>query len=226
MSFKKTFWVSVAVVSVALSILFYNLYRGVWSQYSIEQASFVSQLYIGTITVIGIVFTLLWVTYQFGRAIARPQIKLYFDEKKRDSEKIRITGTSSQRLYLPVFVYNDGGAIAESYQIEFEAHEDFTQLYAPSFFDSLESQRIPFWWTPYRKDEGQTATFYSHKRDEYTCFVNRFVSIGMLVLEPQQQKLNELPDGFEKSCKIKYRVFGDWGGEPLAKSLTIELRKP
>ena len=142
MSFWKIFWIIVVAVSCVLGRLFYNLYLGIWAQYSIAQASLVAQLYIGTATIIGIVVTLLYATYQFARAVARPEIGLYLDESKARKKSIRVTETP--RIELPLFVHNEGNAVAELYQIELSAPISLQDLYELCIVPKVEVEKLYF----------------------------------------------------------------------------------
>ena len=139
MSFWKLFGIATLVIIAIEGVLVYLYFWGAWSTLINAERSGIAQIYIGTVSVVAIVFTLLYATFQFRKALAKPQLKIVVDQDRRTKTSISTTKSTSGALAdeasLNLYVYNDGNLVAELYSIEFRI---------PSIFQTipLKEQRV------------------------------------------------------------------------------------
>lgn len=203
MRFREIYWKAtiVAILVIGL-IVWYCLYSPFASQdEAIKYAQ--AQLYFSVVVIIGIIFSLLYATAQFRKSLARPNLKLTFDEE--DVTKIFLN-VEQKEFVIPIYAYNKGDKVASTYQI---------QLEIPSIFEKYliresEGDRLPGkpsgGATTFGSADTFVVTFYSYNKPEYTCYIDKYIPIGKIRLRARE--------GFyikSKTLELDYKIFGDWG---------------
>jgi len=172
-----------------------------------------AQLAFSAVTIMGIVFTLLYATHQFRRSLAKPDIKLTFDETGATKKFMDLEEQQNKDLLIPIYAYNGGNKVASIYQIELKVPNVFeSYLIRAQEDDRLDGKSIgdPNTFTVYFNSENKLA---------YTSFVDKYVAIGKLRLRKGSgAKLKSA------NRKITYTIFGDWP-ESQEGSLLFELRE-
>ncbi len=218
MSFWKLFGIATLVIIAIEGVLVYLYFWGAWSTLINAERSGIAQIYIGTVSVVAIVFTLLYATFQFRKALAKPQLKIVVDQDRRTKTSISTTKSTSGALAdeasLNLYVYNDGNLVAELYSIEFRIPSVFEPVLTTAITDhyGVETVRgIP---------EGQLSTiiFYSRRADEYVSYVHKPINIGEITIFVTPDNKDKVP----KKFKISYQIFGSWADKQEG-SLDISL---
>jgi len=209
------FWqVYMGAIIVILLVIGATIYWNFFSPFRPQEASLQyasAQLVFTTVTIMGIVFSLLYATYQFRRSLARPIIKLTFDEMGATKKSIDLGVQQITALDIPIYAYNKGNKVATMYQIELRIPSVFERyLVRAQEGDRLDGKVI---------DDSSvfTVSFYSYNKPEYACFIDKYVPIGKARL-----RVGNTVKSKSKNLKIAYKIFGDWG-ESQEGTLKLEL---
>ena len=145
---------------------------------------------------------------QARRAMAKPLIKVAFDEKGgQQTTFIYKDGKVIKALPSPLLI-NEGNAVARYFQIDFIVPEDIGKQ---SRYKAIASRDAGKYIVPYTND------------GEYTLFVNKPYSPEdtHLTLAIDHNKIMKFPGA---SFKIEYKVYGDWA-ETQEGELTVKIDK-
>ena len=218
MDFGRVFWTATFVILSVLGVLTYQYVWGTWSTLAVAERNGIAQIYLGSITLVAIVFTLLYATVQFRKAIAKPQIKIIVDQNRGTKTSIcttnRADGVLGDEASLNLYVYNDGNLVAELYSIEFKIPSIFNPIFYTIDTDHYGVETLS------GIPEGQSSTivFYSRRADEYVSYVHKPVHIGRITIYVTPDDKDKVP----KKFKINYQVFGSWADKQEG-SLDISL---
>jgi hypothetical protein len=210
------FWrVYVVATIVVILVIGLAVYWSFFSPYSPQELSLQyakAQLIFTAVTLVALVFTLLYATYQFRISLARPIMKLTLDEMGATKKSIDLGMQQIKRFDIPIYAYNQGNKVATIYQIEFRIPNVFERY----LVREQEGDRLDGKATDDRN--AFIVSFYSYNKPEYICFINKYVPIGKVRL-----KVDDVAGLKSKIVEIPYKVFGDWG-EPQEGSLKLELQ--
>ncbi len=220
MSFWKVFWIAIFVIAAAIGVLLYQYFCGSLSALQIDERSAIAQIYLGSITLVAVVFTLLYATFQFRKALSKPKLRIVVDQNRETKTSIITTksarGGLADEASINLYVYNDGNLVADLYSIEFTIPSIFNPALITADTDHYGVQTI------IGIPEGQlsTITFYSRRADEYVSYVHKLVHIGNMIMNVTQDTRDKVP----KKFKISYQIFGSWADKQegsLDVSLTV-----
>ena len=210
MSFWKVFVIALFVILTAVGILLYQYFCGSWSTLQADERTGIAQIYLGSITLVAIVFTLLYATVQFRRTVASPQLKVVVDQGGSTRTNIsipKLLPNTAKDYTLPfnLYIYNDGNLVADLYNVEFKLPSIFKPMLQTADTNLYGVQTI----TGSTEDGLSIIHFYSRRADEYVCYVHKFVNIGIIFLKITPDIIDKLPYNF----KIGYRIFGSWAAK-------------
>lgn len=218
MSFWKLFGIATLVIIAIEGVLVYEYFWGVWSTLIDTERSGIAQIYIGTVSVVAIVFTLLYATFQFRKALAKPQLKIVVNQDRKTKAFIstikRADGGLGDEASLNLYVYNDGNLVAELYSIEFRIPSVFKPMLTTAITNHYGVETV------IGIPEGQLSTiiFYSRRADEYVSYVHKPINIGKITIFITPDNKDKVP----KKFKISYQIFGSWADKQEG-SLDISL---
>ncbi len=218
MGFWKVFCIAIVVIVAAVGLLLYQYFCGSWSTLQVAERNGIAQIYLGTVSVIAIVFTLLYSTFQFRKALAKPQLRIVVGQNMGTKTSISTTksarGALTDEASLNLYVYNDGNLVADLYSIEFTIPSIFKPEFITADTDHYGVQTL----TGIPDGQLSTITFYSHRADEYISYVHKLVNIGKMIINITQDTKDKVPKRF----KISYQIFGSWADKQQG-SLDISL---
>jgi len=215
MSFWKVFCIAIVVIVAAVGILLHQYFYGLWSTLQIDERSGIAQIYLGSITLIAIVFTLLYATFQFRKSLAKPQLKIVVDQDRKTKISISAENTLSGKLAsFNLYIYNNGNLVADLYSIEFKIPSIFDPTLQTADTDHYGVQRV----SGIPDSQLSTITFYSRRADEYVSYVHKLVHIGRMMMYLTQDTKDMAP----KKFKISYQIFGSWADKQQG-SLDVSL---
>ena len=165
-----------------------------------------AQLAISGIGFIVILVTLCYTIVQFRKSMAKPLIKVAFNEKGEQRTTLIYKGKLTAGLP-SLWLINKGNAVARYFQIDFIIPENIGK----------QSKYIPI-----VRDDGKCVISYTND-GKYTLFVNKpyldpNIVFSAAVDTNKCMKVNE--DSFE----IKYRIYGDWA-ETQEGKLKVNINK-
>lgn len=208
MSFDKVFWTATIIIMVSVGVFIYEYVWGSWSVLEPLERISSAQLYFSVATFVAIVFTLLYATVQVRRVLARPQLKMVIGEERETKTSVIVPLKLLEERQtwegkLALYIYNGGNLVSDLYNVEFEL---------PSVFNPYLRTKNELYGvnditgSPLPGGETVIIPFYSHKLVEYTCFVHKYVAIGIMCLRITPDNRDKYPRHFE----IGYRIFGNW----------------
>jgi len=211
------FWRVYAVATiVVILVIGFTVYWSFFSPHSPQELSlqYTKALLIFTAaTLIAVVFTVLYATYQFRISLARPIIKLTLDEMGATKKSIDLGVQQIKQFDIPIYACNQGNKVATTYQIELRIPNVFEKyLVREREGDRLDGK-------PTDDHNAFIVSFYSYNKPEYICFINKYVLIGKVRL-----KADDVAGLKSRIIEIPYKVFGDWG-ESQEGSLKLELQE-
>jgi hypothetical protein len=149
---------------------------------------------LSAITIPIIIVGFYYTTIQFQKTMARPEIKVAFNEKGEQQATINSQGGKLQIKLPNLWLINEGNAIARYFQIDFIIPKDICR-------------RDPTIDIPLRKNNERYIYSYTNNGD-YSLWVNRPQDTKLLLsLAFDEKKIIEL---YNDSFEIEYRVYGDW----------------
>lgn len=197
---RNFYWPAIIVIILVLGAIIWSCFFSPlapeenWLKYASAQLLF------NVVVIIGIVFSLLFATARFRKSLARPSLKLTFDEKGATDIPLNIGQQQQQDLKIPIYAYNKGDKVANTYQIQLEIPNIFERyLIRESEGDRLDGK-------PSSVLNAFVVSFYSYGKAEYTCYVDKYVPIGKIRL-----KAGKVFDIKSKTLILNYKIFGDWG---------------
>jgi len=220
MSFWRVFTIAIVVIAAAVGLLLYLYFYGSWATLQVNERNGIAQIYLGSITLVALVFTLLYATFQFRKAIAKSQLQIVVDQDRKTKTSISTTkradGGLADEASLNLYVYNDGNLVAELYSIEFKIPSIFDPELQTADTDLYGVERL----RGIPNGELSTINFYSRRADEYVSYVHKLIHIGRITMNVTPDTKDKLP----KEFKISYRIFGSWADRQegsLDVSLTV-----
>ena len=200
MNFWTVFCTATFIILSVLGILVYQYIWGSWSTLEVAERNGIAQIYLGSITLVAVVFTLLYATFQFRRTVASPQLKVVVDQGGSTRTNIsipKLLPKTAKDYTLPfnLYIYNDGNQVADLYNVEFKLPSIFKPSFRTADTDLYGVQRI----TGSTEDGLSIIHFYSRRADEYVCYVHKFVNIGIIFLEITPDIIDKLPYNFKIS---------------------------
>lgn len=206
---SRVFWTAVIIITIFLGFFFYSYFFGMWSASALQQneRASIPSLYFGTVTLISVVFTLLYNTVQFGKTIARPQLNIVLGTDGARQITIPAYKKLLDKGYqynagLQLYIYNSGNKVTDLYNVQFRMPNGLN----------------PTLWTYTRERAGRTypsvsegefsrLEFYSDKLADYVCYVGKYVHIGDLSLKYN----DEISIKLNRHIKVTYDIYSDSG---------------
>jgi hypothetical protein len=170
---------------------------------------------LSALTVPIVLFGFCFTTIQLRKALARPKIKVAFDEKGEQQTTLTYTDDNPGSISHPLLI-NEGTSISRYFQIVVKI---------PKNIERYEARNLRIYHTNiYFKDNDKEFTDFIYTNDgEYTLFVNQPYDASAFLLEhllDYKKCVKECGNGFS----LSYKIFGDWG-EPQTGELTVMLKK-
>ncbi|MFC2021732.1 hypothetical protein ACFLTR_00730, partial [Chloroflexota bacterium] len=176
------------------------------------------QLILSAIAFIGVFIALMIAFAQFRKSMAKPDLKLVFNEKGDTETDINVSRINEMLNSKELWVINKGNAIAELFQIELE----MPKIYYPQFSSFTGRRELMLRGTTPEQaitDKDKVVVSIYNTR-QIPCFVNSPVQLtSHLSLKTNNQLYDEYKD-----FKIRYRIFGDWN-EVQAGELRVKCNK-
>ena len=165
-----------------------------------------AQLAISAIGFIVILVALCYTIVQFGKSMAKPLIKVAFNEKGEQQATLIYKGELTAGLP-SLWLINKGNAVARYFQIDFIIPENIGK----------QSQHISI-----VRDDGKYIISYTND-GKYTLFVNKPYLDPNIVFSAAIDT-NKCIKIHEDSFEIKYRIYGDWA-ETQEGKLKVNINK-
>ena len=171
------------------------------------------QLRLSAVAFLVIFVTLILTIRQFRQSMAKPKIKVAFNENGEQSFNLTYKDNKATTDLPPLWIINEGNAISQHFQIDVIIPESIIN-------PEIIGKRLTY--TTITRDNGNCI--FSYTNDEgYTLFVNK-------PKQPQDMNLsiaidmNKCIKVSEDVHKIKYRIYGDWA-ETQEGELKIKVKK-
>lgn len=164
-----------------------------------------SQLALSAVAFFVVFVALVLTIFQFRKSMARPLIKVAFNEKGQQHTTLIYKNGKITAELLPLWLINKGNAVARYFQIDFIIPENIGK----------QSR-----YKPIAKDNGRYIMPCTND-GAYTLFVNKphlGPNISIAIDYEKCIQINE--DSFE----IKYRIYGDWAETQKGK-LKVNINK-
>jgi hypothetical protein len=191
----------------ALVIIFLALMMPIFSpELPLEKSALIG-LCFSALAFLTVFITLLYTMARFRKAMAKPQIKVAFNEK--GEQQATLTYKDGELNGLPsLWLINEGNAISRYFQIDFIIPENIGK----------QSQYV----SDITRDNGKYILSYTNE-GRYTLFVNRPYSDPNMVFWAaiDTKKCIEV---YKDSFEIKYRIYGDWS-ETQEGALKVYVKK-
>lgn len=165
-----------------------------------------AQLAISAIGFIVILVALCYTIVQFRKSMARPRIKVAFNEKGEQQATLIYKGKLTAGLP-SLWLINKGNAVARYFQIDFIIPENIGK----------QSKDISI-----VRDDGKYIISYTND-GKYTLFVNKPYLDPNIVFYAAVDR-NKCMKVNEDSFEIKYRIYGDWA-ETQEGKLKVNINK-
>jgi len=165
-----------------------------------------AQLAISAIGFIVILVALCYTIVQFRKSMARPRIKVAFNEKGEQQAALIYKGKLTAGLP-SLWLINKGNAVARYFQIDFIIPENIGK----------QSKDISI-----ARDDGKYIISYTND-GKYTLFVNKPYLDPNIVFYAAVDR-NKCMKVNEDSFEIKYRIYGDWA-ETQEGKLKVNINK-
>ncbi len=164
-----------------------------------------SQLALSAVAFFVVFVALVLTIFQFRKSMARPLIKVAFNEKGQQHTTLIYKNGKITAELLPLWLINKGNAVARYFQIDFIIPENIGK----------QSR-----YKPIARDNGRYIMPCTND-GAYTLFVNKphlGPNISIAIDYKKCIQINE--DSFE----IKYRIYGDWAETQKGK-LKVNINK-
>lgn len=164
-----------------------------------------SQLALSAVAFFVVFVALVLTIFQFRKSMARPLIKVAFNEKGQQHTTLIYKNGKITAELLPLWLINKGNAVARYFQIDFIIPENIGK----------QSR-----YKPIARDNGRYIMPCTND-GAYTLFVNKLhlgPNISIAIDYKKCIQINE--DSFE----IKYRIYGDWAETQKGK-LKVNINK-
>jgi len=183
-----------AIIFAAVTPHFVNPSETLLPEFALAQLAISSAGFIIILVALGLTIA------QVRRAMAKPLIKVAFNEKGEQQATL-IYRDGKLITELPaVWLINEGNAIARYFQVDFIIPENIGK---PSVSQYLVSKYVSF-----VKDNGEYILSYTNE-GRYTLFVNRPYKDPNMIFSAAIDT-NKCIELYEDSFEIKYRIYGDW----------------
>ena len=166
-----------------------------------------AQVAISAIGFIAILATLCYTIVQFRKSMAKPRIKVAFNEGGEQEATLIYEGGELTTGLPSLWLINKGNAVARYFQIDFIIPENIGR----------QSQYISI-----VRDDGKYIISYTND-GKYTLFVNKPYLDPNIVFSAAIDT-NKCMKIHEDSFEIKYRIYGDWA-ETQEGKLKVNINK-
>jgi hypothetical protein len=205
----KTWWniytkIAIVVIFILGFAIWIAFFSPLLSFCQIQYIRFQSLL--AVVSAIAIIFTLIYATIQFRKLIARPNIKVRFNDS--DSNEVSAVLRKGEREFhtqkiCDIFVTNTGDAVAMVFQIDFEVPLS-SGIAVPEIYENRFRPYITI-----SKRTWNNREFLSICNNGMPFFVNLPIKVAWLEWRTEPAYSTNLPFNLE----IKYSVFGNWSGK-------------
>ncbi|OGO30545.1 MAG: hypothetical protein A2Z29_11240 [Chloroflexi bacterium RBG_16_56_11] len=170
---------------------------------------------LSAVTIPIVIFGFYFTTIQFRKSLAKPRIKVVFNEKGEQQAIVEYTDENRGALPHP-FMINEGTAVARFFQIVVTIPKNIGNYRARDYLADARYVSL---------DDFDTDNYvFTYTNDgRYTLFVKKPYSDPVFSLESvlDYKKCIEL---FNTGFTLKYEIYGDWG-EPQKGELKVILKK-
>ncbi len=207
------FGVAIIVILSILLLPFILRLLPFFSELSYSEILGTQQLYFSAVAFSVIWITLLLTMRLFRKSMAKPHIKVAFNEKREQSFTLTYKDNKATSNLPPLWLINEGNAISQHFQIV---------VIIPESIIISESIGKRLTYTTITRDNGNCIFSYTNDED-YTLFVHK-------PKQPQDMDLsiaidcNECIKVYKDSFTIKYRIYGDWA-ETQEGTLKVYIKK-
>jgi len=213
--FEKNKWYISGFVVLIIVILLILLLPPFLFKFNYSETLGTQQLYFSIVAFSVIWITLLLTIRQFRKSMAKPHIKVAFNEKGDQSFTLTYKDNRVTNSLPRLWLINEGNAIAQHFQID---------VIIPKSITEPESKIKTLTETISTRDNGNCIFSYTNTNDKDDI---------LFVHKPKQPKnldffiaidTNKCIEASEDVCKIKYRIYGDWA-ETQEGELKIKVKK-
>lgn len=205
------FYTVLAIVLVLLSlVLAYWVTHGLL----LSERLSAMQLSLSAVAFVGVVIALMIAIAQFRKSVAKPLIKVAFDEKGKQEAKLIIINNNPGELPL-LWIINEGNKISRYFQIDFIIPKGIVNPRGKELI--LDIPHISL------EEFGDDYIFSYTNEGRNTLFVNKPCNDTDFNLNYAlgYRKCNEL---FRNNFILKYNIYSDWG-EPQKGELKVIIEK-
>ena len=208
MSFlEKNKWYISGFVVLIIVILLILLLPPFLFEFNYLETLGTQQLYFSIVAFSVIWITLLLTIRQFRKSMAKPHIKVAFNEKGEQSFTLTYKDNRVTNSLPSLWLINEGNTISRYFQIDFIVPENIGK----------QSDYVAI-----ARDDGKYIISYTND-GKYTLFVNKPHLDPNMLFSPAIDT-NKCIKISEDVRKIKYRIFGDWA-ETQEGELKIQVKK-
>jgi len=168
-----------------------------------------AELWVSALAFLVVWLTLILITFQFRKAMAKPELKVIFSENGKQEISIDIYKDKIIKQYLKLSVVNKGNAITDLFQIDFDIPDRFNPTINSNTVNSV-----------HHRANGNNRIVSFINKHEYVCFVNIPTPIPSLVLEIHKSEY----DKYSRHLVIPYKIYGDWA-ETQEGKLKVNINK-
>ena len=193
--YSKTVVVIVLILLVAIYLSFFSP----WSLgCSLQYARYQSIL--TTVSAIAVVFTLIYATVHFRRAIAKPDLRITFDEEGSIEKDITIPAEGNSKPSIDLVITNEGDAVASIFQVDLIMPSIY-KAQLPNFYQNRYGQHVTL-----SKIDQDNIRIVSICNNGMPFFVKKPIKLAYYLLDLNASDSQQYSNDFE----IKYKVFGSW----------------
>ena len=215
MNFKRVELIGI-LLAIAIAIFAFIVSMVLHLPYSDAVAT--AALGYAILAFIGIWYTLYATLAQLRRAMAKPELKLFFGkddnefgENDKTSIEVNVDKEKYKEVQLYLWIKNIGNSVAKTFQIEIEV----PIIFEPTDFNTKRGK------LPSKFIDNENFRIYTLYSTDKICFVNKPEYIGdSIILGMNSKKYDE----YKNEYGIHYRVFGDWA-ETQGDKLKVIIRK-
>jgi hypothetical protein len=198
------------IMLIALAVV--SLYSKFAALNFLETMTF-AQVVFSVLMLLFVIYTLYAALTQLRKSMAKPRIKVAFNEK--GEQQATLTYKDGKPSGLPaLWLINEGNAISRYFQIDFIIPENIGK---PSVSNFL---LIPY--VSFVKDDGEYILSYTND-GRYTLFVNRPYRDPNMIFSAAIDA-SKCIEVYKGSFKIEYRIYGDWA-ETQKETLKVYIKQ-
>jgi hypothetical protein len=203
-----------AVCAIIIIGLGFTLPYRLGNQPSLADGLAIIQVYYTAVGFLAITITLLVTMSQFRKSLAKPKIKVAFNEKGEQQTILEYTDHNPGGLPHP-WLINEGNEISRFFQIDVIIPKNIGNYKVKMFLPNHPNTSFDEFGNDYIlscKNEGR-----------YTLFINKPYYDTEILLD-KALDINKCIELFKNDFTLKYNIYGDWG-EPQGGELKVIIKK-